>query len=64
MMAEVGDRIELIRCNDPYTRLRPGMRGIVMSIDSTGTVGVRWDDGSCLGMVEEAGDQYKVVGEP
>lgn len=46
-----GDRVELISTNDPDTRLRPGDQGTVMSIDSMGTVHVRWDNGSTLGMI-------------
>lgn len=59
--AKVGDRVELVACNDPYTRLRPGEQGTVAFVDDTGTVHVRWDSGARLGMVEEAGDRYRVL---
>lgn len=50
-MTAVGDRVELLAMNDPYTRLRPGTQGTVTFVDSLGTVHVKWDDGSQLGLV-------------
>ena len=39
-----GARIELISMDDPYnTRLSPGARGTVVSVDDIGTIHVRWD---------------------
>ena len=61
-MAKVGDRVRLIRCTDEYTRLTPGDEGVVTFIDDLGTVSVRWDSGSHLGMVEAAGDRFAVIG--
>lgn len=46
-----GTRIELYNTSDPFTRLMPGDRGTVMFIDSIGTVHVKWDNGSTLGMI-------------
>ena len=47
-----GSRVELIRMNDPYNRsLRPGCEGTVVDVDDMGTVFVRWDCGSGLGVV-------------
>ena len=46
-----GTRVELISMDDPYTKLRPGDKGFVRSVDDTGTVFVRWDNGSGLGAV-------------
>lgn len=45
-----GTRVELISMNDPYTKLKPGDRGIVTMVDSIGTVFVKWDCGSGLGV--------------
>ena len=45
-----GTRVELIYMNDPYTKLKPGDRGTVTMVDSIGTVFVRWDCGSGLGV--------------
>ena len=36
---------------DPYSRLKPGDEGTVFHVDDTGTVHVKWDCGSTLGMV-------------
>lgn len=50
-MPNVGDRVALVDCADPYTTIEPGTRGTVRLIDSLGTVHVDWDDGSTLGLV-------------
>ena len=47
----VGCRVELVRMNDPYTKLKPGDRGTVTMVDSIGTIFVNWDCGSGLGIV-------------
>jgi hypothetical protein len=44
-----GARIELVRMNDPYSKLKPGDQGTVASVDDIGTVFVNWDCGSSLG---------------
>ena len=47
-----GARVELVHMNDPYnTRLFPGARGMVVYVDDIGTIHVRWDCGSSLGIV-------------
>ena len=46
-----GTRVELIHMDDPYSRLRPGDKGIVRLVDDTATVFVDWDCGSGLGVV-------------
>ncbi|MDO4730590.1 MAG: DUF4314 domain-containing protein [Clostridia bacterium] len=47
-----GARVELVQMSDPYkTRLFPGARGTVVLVDDIGTVHVRWDCGSSLGVV-------------
>lgn len=46
-----GARVELISMNDPYnTKLVPGSKGTVLSVDDIGTIHVSWDCGSCLGV--------------
>ena len=60
-MFQVGDRVELVNCNDQHTDLKPGDQGVVDFIDDLGTVFVAWDGGSHLGMVAEAGDEIKIV---
>lgn len=46
-----GVRVELVSMSDPYTTLKTGDRGTVDFIDDTGTVFVKWDNGSGLGAV-------------
>lgn len=53
-------RIELVHTDDPYTRLKPGVRGTVNGSDEF-SLWVKWDDGSSLGLIAESGDQWKVV---
>lgn len=57
----VGRRVRLVRCDDPYTTLRSGDEGTVTLVDDYGTVHVKWDNGSTLGLVEEAGDRFSVI---
>jgi Domain of unknown function (DUF4314) len=59
-----GDRVELVAVNADYARLEPGQRGTVAFTDSLGTVHIRWDDGSRLGIIAEAGDLIRKIGEP
>ncbi len=59
-MEKVGDRIELLQCDDPYTTLKPGATGTVDFIDDTGTVFVKWDCGSSLGLVPGV-DRFKII---
>lgn len=48
----VGARVELTHMNDPWnTRLREGCRGTVTCVDDIGTIHVKWDCGSSLGVV-------------
>lgn len=46
-----GTRVELVKMDDPYTRLRPGDKGTVDFIDDSGTIFCRWDSGSGMGVV-------------
>jgi hypothetical protein len=59
----IGRRVRLVRCNDPYTALAPGSEGTVTFVDSLGTVHVNWDDGARLGLVEEDGDRFELIGD-
>lgn len=58
---EKGMRVRLVMCDDPYTKLRVGERGTVDHIDDAGTIFVKWDSGSMLGMVPEAGDVIAII---
>lgn len=68
---EPGVRVEFLGFGkaDPYSDLEPGTFGTVDHVDDLGTVHVKWDNGSTLGMVTrpmgaDAGfspDQFRVV---
>lgn len=48
----VGSRVELVHMSDPYNyRLTEGSQGTVVAVDDIGTIHVRWDCGSALGVV-------------
>lgn len=59
-MIERGTRVRLIRCNDRYTRLQPGEEGTVSCVDALGTVHIRWDSGSHLGLIPDD-DEFDVA---
>jgi Domain of unknown function (DUF4314) len=46
-----GRRVRLIHCADAYSTNQRGLEGTVTLVDDTGTVHVRWDNGSTLGLV-------------
>lgn len=60
-MVKVGDRVECICMDDPQA-IPAGTRGTVYHIDGMGTIHVRWDNGSGLGLIPGV-DQYKVIKE-
>ena len=48
----VGTSVELVHMDDQYCpSLQPGSIGRVVSIDDIGTIHVKWDCGSSLGVV-------------
>lgn len=59
----IGKRVRLQYTNDPYTDLKIGDEGTVDHIDDAGTVFVKWDCGSALGLNVEFGDRYVVLKE-
>jgi len=59
--ALIGKRVRLQYTNDPYTGLRQGDEGVVSFVDDTGTVSVKWDKGSRLGLNAEFGDRWEVL---
>ena len=59
MLTYVGKRVRLIYSSDPFTKLSKGDEGIVTSIDDLGTIHVKWDSGSSLGLVAE--DNWEFV---
>ncbi len=60
MSIKKGDRIELEYTSDQFTKMKPGDQGTVTMIDAMGTVHMRWDDGSTLGMIPGE-DRFKVI---
>lgn len=61
-MSKIGQRVRLVYTSDPYTKLTPGTEGTVVFIDDLGTVDVKWDDGSHLGMIPGE-DRWEAVSE-
>ena len=57
-----GTRVELVSLEDPYSRLPEGTRGTVDAVDDIGTIHVRWDNGSGLGIVPGVDTVRKVTG--
>jgi len=58
-----GTRVELLRMSDPYNRsLHPGSLGTVDFVDDAGTVFVRWDCGSGLGVIIGE-DVVRIIGK-
>ena len=46
-----GIRVELIRMDDPYTKIPKGTQGTVINVDDIGTIHISWDGYHCLGVV-------------
>lgn len=46
-----GTRVEIDSMEDPWTKLKAGDQGTVFFVDDIGTVHVKWDSGSSLGLV-------------
>lgn len=57
-----GTRVELVRMNDPYSKLQPGDRGTVEFVDDIGTIFCSWDRGSSLGVVYGEDELIKIGG--
>ena len=56
----IGKRIQLILCTDEFTAITPGTQGIIDYVDATGTVFVKWDNGSRLGLIPGI-DKWKYI---
>ena len=47
----VGTRIKIIFSDDPFHPIPEGMLGTVTGVDDIGTVHMKWDNGSTLGLI-------------
>lgn len=56
----IGKKIQLISCQDEYTKLTPGKNGVITFIDDMGTLFVDWEDGSRLGLIPGI-DKWKYI---
>ena len=57
----IGKRVRFLRSSDPFTKLQHGDEGVVTTVDDFGTVHIKWDNGSTLGMITEEGDRFQLV---
>lgn len=46
-----GCRVELVKMDDPYREMTPGLKGVVESVDDTGSIHVHWQNGSSLAVI-------------
>ena len=46
-----GTRIELFSMEDPYSNFPAGTKGSVAFVDDMGTIHMKWDNGSSLGII-------------
>jgi hypothetical protein len=59
-VAKAGDRVRLLSTSDPHVELPEGAEGTVDFVDAMGTVHVRFDDGTTLGLVADE-DAFELV---
>lgn len=57
-----GTRVELVRMDDPQSP-PVGTHGTVYGIDDTGSILVRWDNGSMLCVIPDAGNIVRKAGD-
>ena len=53
-----GGRVELVKMDDPYREMPPGMQGVVTGVDDSGSIHVDWQNGSSLAVI--FGEDYAV----
>lgn len=46
-----GTRIELVSMEDPYRSFPAGTKGTVALVDDMGTIHMKWENGSTLGII-------------
>ena len=55
-----GKRVKCLLMNDDYNPVPSGTLGTIDHVDDIGTIHVKWDNGSTLGLVPEE-DDYMLV---
>ena len=55
-----GKRLRLIQMNNEPNPVLPGTEGTIYYVDNAGTIHVRWDDGSLLGVIIGL-DEYQIL---
>lgn len=58
-----GCRVELVRMEDPYREMPPGLRGTVTGVDDSGSIHVNWQNGSTLAVVYKEDECRKLYGK-
>ena len=53
-----GCRVELVKMDDPYREMPPGLKGVVAGVDDSGSIHVDWQNGSSLAVI--FGEDYAV----
>ena len=46
-----GCRVELVKMDDPYREMPPGLKGVVAGVDDSGSIHVDWQNGSSLAVI-------------
>ena len=62
-MYPIGTRIELLSTMDDMHPIRKGTQGTVKVVDDIGTIHMKWDNGSGLGLIPGE-DHFKVLSRP
>jgi hypothetical protein len=57
-----GARVKFLGTSDQFTTMPIGTEGTVSYVDSLGTLHVKWDNGSRLGLIPGE-DQYEVISQ-
>ncbi len=58
-----GCRVELVKMDDPYREMPPGLKGTVEGVDDSGSIHVHWDNGSHLAVVYKEDECRKLYGK-
>ena len=57
-----GCRVELVKMDDPYREMPPGLKGTVEGVDDSGSIHVHWENGSSLAVVYKEDECQKLDG--